>query len=376
MEPVYSGNAGVKQACFDDWCAAALLHSLKLGLVHPVDTHSMNLNLIVNDKPSAPQTSQTPNGGVESFQLAYAKVFDGRQAPAAPPERALTAPPESARPARSPHVVHAGETLSAIVRAQLAASGVTPDIASVRQGIAQIAKANHIGNPDRIQVGLKLDLAPLDKTTASVTTSMMPVTTALRAADSSFDDSERIATPHEVAAYAPWQREDMIAANDIEVGAVATAQLPVATPAYPVADTVTEIDRAPNTPAATRQLALYEQTAAGAAQKPAEPASGVPDIFYKGITGKMLDAVPLEASTRAGLQRANSIVSSTFTARTIGALTGLGGPLGAVAGLVWGIFSSRQIEAAPAGDAKAVVEANPVVGAQPTERTKVAEALN
>ena len=39
-------------------------------------------------------------------------------------------------------------------------------------------------------------------------------------------------------------------------------------------------------------------------------------------------------------------------------------------------ITARQIEAAPAGDAKAVVEANPVVGAQPTERTKVAEALN
>lgn len=327
----------------------------------------MNLNSIANDKPSAPQTPSTPNSGGGSFQLAYAKVFDGRQAPAAAADSALSAQPESVRPAKSPHTVHAGDTLSAIVRAQLTAAGVTPDTAAVRQGIAQLAKANHIGNPDRIQVGQKLDLASLDKTTAPATNSLMPMTSALRVSDSTFDDGERIASPHEVAAYAPWQREDMMAADDVQI-AVATAQLPQAIPAFPLTDAVA--------PTAARQLALYEQTAAGSAEKPATPASAVPDIFYKGITGKMLDAVPLEASTRAGLQRANSIVSSTFTARTLGALTGLGGPLGAVAGLVWGIFSSRQIEPAPAGDVKPVAEANPAVDANPVERTRVAEALN
>ncbi len=327
----------------------------------------MNLNSIANDKPSAPQTPSTPNSGGGSFQLAYAKVFDGRQAPAVAADSVPPAQPESVRSAKSPHTVHAGDTLSAIVRAQLTAAGVTPDTAAVRQGIAQLAKANHIGNPDRIQVGQKLDLASIDKTTAPLTTSMMPATTAVRAADSSVDDGERIASPHEVAAYAPWQREDMMAADDVQIAA-ATAQLPQTTPAYSSAGAVAS--------AATRQLGLYEQTAAGSAEKPVAPTGAVPDIFYKGITGKMLDAVPLEASTRVGLQRANSIVSSTFTARTIGALTGLGGPLGAVAGLVWGIFSSRQIESAPAGDAKVVVEANPVGGAQPAERTRVAEALN
>jgi hypothetical protein len=336
----------------------------------------MNLNPIANDRSSAPQSSQTPNGGGDSFQLAYARVFDGRQAPVGAPDAALTATQAPARLAVSARTVHAGDTLTTIARARLAAMGAAADSASVRQGVAQLAKANHISNPDRIQIGQKLDLAALDNANAPVKTAAVPASTALRESHAIYDGGDRIASPHEIVSYASSPSDDMIAANDIEVSGVATAQLPAATPAYPPVTAVAAIDRAFNAPAATRQLALYEQTAATAAQKPAEPASGVPDIFYKGITGKMLDAVPLEASTRAGLQRANSIVSSTFTARTLGALTGLGGPLGAVAGLLWGIFSSHQIEAAPAGDTKAVVQANPAVGAQPTERTKVAEALN
>ena len=110
--------------------------------------------------------------------------------------------------------------------------------------------------------------------------------------------------------------------------------------------------------------------------KPAEASRGLPDIVYKGVAGKVLDVLPIEPSTRANLQRANSIVSSAFTARSLGALTGIGGPVLTVAGLLWGIFSSRQIEAAPTTEAKPGTNTNPVAYAKPPVQTRVADALN
>ena len=170
-------------------------------------------------------------------------------------------------------------------------------------------------------------------------------------------------------------------ADDVQIAASAPAQLPLATPPFPLAAALAEVytqiaPLPPIDPGAARQLALYAQNAAAAPEKTAEPARALPDIVYKGVAGKVLDALPIEPSTRVALQRANSIVSGAFTARSLGALTGFGGPLLTVAGLIWGIFSSRQIEAAPATEAKVVPEPDPVADTRRTAQTKVADALN
>lgn len=93
-------------------------------------------------------------------------------------------------------------------------------------------------------------------------------------------------------------------------------------------------------------LALYERTATAAPKPPTE----FPDLFYKGVVGKALDMVPLEPSTRTGLQQVNAVVSNSFAGRSLAALTGLGrGPLLIIAGLLWGIFSAQKISAGQSG---------------------------
>jgi len=283
--------------------------------------------------------------------------------------------------ANSFHTVRPGETLSGIVRARFVAMGGVGGAGATRQGVAQLAKANSIRNPDRIYAGQKLDLAALNaafgrkEATAAVTSA----SSGVREAVSAPDDSARIAGPQEPSSPAQWQWEDVVPADAMQMADTEPAPLPAATPASPLVPSIAEDERAaklPIAPLAERQLALYEQNAAGASEKPAEAARALPDIVYKGVTGKMLDAMPIEPSTRTTLQRANTIVSSTLTARSLGALTSLGGPLLTVAGLIWGIFSSRQIDAAPAGDAKPVVDTKAVADAKPTAQIKVAEALD
>ena len=346
----------------------------------------MNLNSIVADRSSAPQASPAPNGGGESFQLAYAKVYDGRYAPGTmyvAPERALPAQPDAVRPANTTHTVHAGDTLTAIARARLAALGVAPGGVALRESVAQIAKANNIRNPDRIYTGQKLDLATLYAAHGRIqAAASAPAATALRNAGASFDGSERIASRHELASPVHWHEEDRMPADDTPIVIAQPAPLPVATLPFPQADAFVGIvspataPLPPIDPGAARQLALYAQNAVAAPEKTAEPARALPDIVYKGVAGKVLDALPIEPSTRVALQRANSIVSGAFTARSLGALTGFGGPLLTVAGLIWGIFSSRQIEAAPATEAKVVPEPDPVADTRRTAQTKVADALN
>ena len=130
--------------------------------------------------------------------------------------------------------------------------------------------------------------------------------------------------------------------------------------------TLAHEDAASGTPLAARQVALYEQNASIAPEKLAEPARALPDIVYKGVVGKVLDAMPLEPATRTALQRTNAIVSGALTVRSLGALAGLGGPVLAVAGLLWGIFSSRQIDAAATGETKHLGDPKPALDATQT----------
>jgi LysM repeat protein len=331
----------------------------------------MNLNTISADSAAGPQTPLPTRGGGESFQVAYAKVFDQRYsaiAQDAAPAHAVSAQRDPARVAQTARIVHAGDTLSSIVRERLASMGAAADGGIVRQGVAQLAQANNIRNPDRIYVGQKLDLAALDVASGR----NEPIATGGFAAARMYedllspDDGTHIASAHEISLPAHRQWDDSITAYAVEAAAAGPAQLPPATPASPLLLAIAEDDAAAKLTVApmAAQLALYSQNVPGASEKQTEPARGMADILNKGVVGKVLDAMPLEPSTRTALQRASTIVSSTTAARSLGALAGLGGPLLTVAGLIWGIFSARQIDPAPAGDAKPADDTKAVADAK------------
>jgi LysM repeat protein len=328
----------------------------------------MNLNTISADSTAGPQAPLPTRSGAASFQVAYARVFDERYSANpqdAAPASAVSAQIDPARPAQAAHIVRAGETLSRIVRERL---GAAVDGGTLRQGVEQLARANNIRNPDRIYAGQKLDLAVLDAASGRNEPIATGGLAATRMDEDVFspDDGTHIASAHEIALPAHRQWDDSITADAVLAAVAGPAQLPPATPASALLLAITEDDGAAKPPVAptAAQLALYGQNGPGAPEKQTEPSREVSDILNKGVVGKLLDAMPLEPSTRTTLQRASTIVSSTTAARSLGALTGLGGPLLTVAGLIWGIFSSRQIDPAPAGDAKPAGETKSVADAK------------
>lgn len=70
------------------------------------------------------------------------------------------------------------------------------------------------------------------------------------------------------------------------------------------------------------------------------------DVLYKGVVGKMLDAVPMDPKDRVALQQTNAVVSSTATSRTLLTWAGLTNPILLITGLAWGMFSASNIKAA------------------------------
>ena len=76
----------------------------------------------------------------------------------------------------------------------------------------------------------------------------------------------------------------------------------------------------------------------------AEPTPAALDQrIYKGVTGTVLDALPIDADARVQLQRANAIISNPFTARSVAVLLGLSNPVFMVGGLIWGIWAASNI---------------------------------
>ena len=74
----------------------------------------------------------------------------------------------------------------------------------------------------------------------------------------------------------------------------------------------------------------------------ASPA-GFDQIVYKGLVGNVLDAVPMDASDRLDLQRANAVVGNTLLGRSLAILAGLGNPVLLVGGFVWGMWAAINI---------------------------------
>jgi hypothetical protein len=66
--------------------------------------------------------------------------------------------------------------------------------------------------------------------------------------------------------------------------------------------------------------------------------------LYKGVVGNLLEAVPMDAGQRVGLQRANAIVGTPFSVRSAALLLGIANPVVMIGGLIWGIWAASQIE--------------------------------
>lgn len=74
----------------------------------------------------------------------------------------------------------------------------------------------------------------------------------------------------------------------------------------------------------------------------------ISDVVYKGVVGKALDAVPMDAEKRTVLQRTNAVVSGTLAGRSLTVWAGLTNPVLLIAGVVWGIYSATNIKPATA----------------------------
>jgi LysM repeat protein len=326
----------------------------------------MDINTITLDQPAGPKASNAPRGGDGSFQAAYAKVLGenyalvAREGAPAHPPRGQDSPP----PDRAAHTVRAGETLYGIVRSRLAMMGVDANAKSVMQGVKQLAQTNNVRNPDRIYVGQKLDVTGLESSFGRQTAPLASGVDRFATAASGIEQPQQ------------WHWEEPALQARPHLEAEELAALPLTIDALPPTLVRDDAAAGSGTPLAARQVALYEQNASIAVEKPDEPARALPDIVYKGVVGKVLDAMPLDPSTRTELQRANTVVGSAFTARSLGVLMGLGGPLLTVAGLIWGIFSARHIDATATGETKPAGEPKPAGDAMQTAQNKAPEALN
>ncbi len=321
------------------------------------------------------------------FRAAYGKAVGASAAAEAPPAPAAAGSAQNAvHVETSRHVVKPGETLYGIARARLAATGTAADAQSSMRYALQLARANQIANPDRIRSGQTLEWAAAGAAAGR----SEPVSVAGRTNGVSVAPPTASGTALSVAAWRSTAAESLaLHVHDRESAAMAL-ELPEETdepasgvavrepampfvpalPAFARFEMVAESDGDARLAAAARQIALYEQSAGFAADKADPPTRGLPGIFAKGVVGTVLDAVPIEPGTRTALQRANTIVSSAMTGRSLAAMTGIGGPLLTIAGLIWGIFSSRQSEAAPAEMAK------PAADPKQTAQTAPPAAVN
>lgn len=66
-------------------------------------------------------------------------------------------------------------------------------------------------------------------------------------------------------------------------------------------------------------------------------------VIYKGLIGNMLDTLPMDAVQRVDLQRTSTVISNTFTGRSLAVLLGLSNPVLMIGGLVWGLWSASNI---------------------------------
>jgi hypothetical protein len=94
------------------------------------------------------------------------------------------------------------------------------------------------------------------------------------------------------------------------------------------------------------------------------PAPSLDQVFYKGVVGNILEAMPLDPEQRVQLQRGNAIINNAFAGRSVALLLGIASPPLMIAGLIWGIWSAINIKSAPADTRTALVPSQPAVEAE------------
>lgn len=297
------------------------------------------------------------------LHLAYAHGARGRSHAAASFDAALTharsaseAPPEPLPTRAAIHTVKAGETLYGIANARLTASGNRADPGALMRYALQIAQANGIRDPNRIYAGQALDL------TRGQPASSTPAASTLRppaSVDGRVQGGPTALWETRIVDDDPPDDADQYAFDIPDA-------IPMPAPALPAPLASDSPRTVPEAEAVHRSaIARYSEAAAAVAARPVEPGVSrpagdgaeatepVPDILYKGLVGKALDALPMDPSTRSGLQQAHAVIGSSFAGRSLAALTGIGGPLLTLAGLAWGIFAARKIAAEQPSDAPA-----------------------
>lgn len=82
---------------------------------------------------------------------------------------------------------------------------------------------------------------------------------------------------------------------------------------------------------------------------PGLSAEEIEQAIYKGFVGNVLDAIPMDPSKRANLQRTNAIISNTASGRSLAVLAGLSNPALLIGGFVWGVWAAMNIKPEEAG---------------------------
>jgi hypothetical protein len=98
-----------------------------------------------------------------------------------------------------------------------------------------------------------------------------------------------------------------------------------------------------------------------------QPLPAVGDVVYKGLVGKALDAVPMDPNERMVLQRTSAVVSSTLTGRSLTVWVGLTNPILLIAGLIWGLYSASNINAAESNAKLDTIRVEPLAPIEPAQ---------
>lgn len=234
-----------------------------------------------------------------------------------------------------------GDTLYRITKTHLLASGQIASPQAIRQGMAEIAHANQIADWNRIYAGRTLKLA------SAAPPYREPLTAAKML------DAAPVAPPHD--AEAPTPGTDPMAVP-YTPGFQTQAPPEESQESREPTGLIGPNDSSSAEVSSTHPqgLRLYQQSLAAT---PDRPPAGVADVAYKGVVGKLLDAVPLENSTRTALQQANAVASNSFAGRSLATMIGLSNPLFAIAGFFWGLFAASQISSANAAEPQSNAQA-------------------
>ncbi len=102
--------------------------------------------------------------------------------------------------AQTLHAVQSGETLSSVVRDFLSTRGSEPSATEIHDGVQKVAAANHLRNPNAIQVQQNIDLSSLAPPAVSAPAPSTPVSSPVSVAKSLAETTPSTTAPLSVSA--------------------------------------------------------------------------------------------------------------------------------------------------------------------------------